>query len=74
MGYPSLTGIFNRRREKFIKNVPLIGNQTLQILSDLVLQLYRSFYEMCNKVSKYTMYELALNFQFVLKLIYYLLM
>ena len=31
-------------------------------------------YDMCNKVSKYTIYELPLNFQFVLKLIYYLMM
>ena len=37
MGYPSLTDILNRRREKFLKNVPLIGNHALRILSDLVV-------------------------------------
>ena len=32
MGYPSITDIFHRRRERFLQNIPLIGNPTLHSL------------------------------------------
>ena len=32
MGYPSLTDVFYRLRENFLKNIPLIGNPTLKAL------------------------------------------
>ena len=32
MGYPSITDIFYRRRERFLQNIPLIGNPTLHSL------------------------------------------
>ena len=35
MGYPSITDIFNRRREKFLKHLPLIGNPTMHFLVSL---------------------------------------
>ena len=36
MGYPSMTDICNRRRLNFLQNIPLIGNTTLQTLSELI--------------------------------------
>ena len=35
MGYPSMTDICCRRREYFMRNIPLLGNPTLQALSQL---------------------------------------
>ena len=32
MGYPSITDIFNQRRENFLKNIPHIGNATMYSL------------------------------------------
>ena len=36
MNYPSVTDIFNRRRELFLKNIPRTGNSTLLALSNLI--------------------------------------
>ena len=32
MGYPSLTDIFHRRKENFLRHIPLIGNPMLKVL------------------------------------------
>ena len=36
MGYPSLTDIFYRLKETFLKNIPLIGNPTLKALDQFL--------------------------------------